>query len=271
MHKPQWKNSKNGWRVEIYHQLNNNVNHYHLHYVNSMSNKYAIHSEIIELYSLILDSGGPVMMVLISMSVIGSCVITLKILQFYLVRIGAFSNLQQAVSHYSHGQMVEAETLLKQSRNPVAKILYTVMDGQQSGLSESLLREEAQRLGTLAIADLRAHLRILEVIASLAPLLGLLGTVLGIIDAFHQMEMAGSQVDVSLLSGGIWVALLTTAAGLAIGIPAVAAVNWIESRIERFTLRTEDLVTQLFTLPILVQRQQEASCELTQQLAGQGA
>lgn len=71
--------------------------------------------------------------------------------------------------------------------------------------------------------------------------------VLGMIEAFQRLEQAGSQVDPAILSGGIWVALLTTAAGLTVAIPAVMALNWLERVIERFGHRMEDAVTQVFT------------------------
>ena len=80
---------------------------------------------------------------------------------------------------------------------------------------------------------MRAQLPALEVIGTLTPLLGLLGTVLGMIAAFRAMEVAGSQVDPSVLSGGIWQALLTTAMGLAIAIPVMAAYNWMDRKSQR--------------------------------------
>jgi biopolymer transport protein ExbB len=91
-------------------------------------------------------------------------------------------------------------------------------------------------------------LRPLEVIANLSPLLGLMGTVLGMISAFQNMEGAGNQVDPSVLSGGIWQALLTTAVGLAVAIPVVAAYNWLDRKVERISSRMNNKVTRVFTL-----------------------
>lgn len=79
----------------------------------------------------------------------------------------------------------------------------------------------------------------------MSPLLGLLGTVLGMIVAFQQMEAAGAQVDPSTLSSGIWQALLTTAVGLGIAIPAIAVHNWMERKVERVAIRMNDAVTQV--------------------------
>lgn len=111
------------------------------------------------------------------------------------------------------------------------------------------MKEELDRVASLRLNQLRAYLRPLEVIASLSPLLGLLGTVLGMIVAFQQMEAAGNQVDPSVLSGGIWQALLTTAVGLAVAIPAVMAHNWMERKVERVAALMSDTVTRIFTTP----------------------
>ena len=90
-------------------------------------------------------------------------------------------------------------------------------------------------------------MRALELIANLSPLLGLLGTVLGMIQAFQKLESAGNQVDPALLSGGIWQALLTTAVGLIVAIPALIAHQWLDRRIDRCAHVMEDYTTRVFT------------------------
>jgi len=109
------------------------------------------------------------------------------------------------------------------------------------------VREEVARYGGDALYSLRSLFRPLEVIGSLAPLLGLFGTVLGMIEAFRQLEGAGAQVDPAILSGGIWVALLTTAVGLAVAMPAVALLNWLERRVDGLAHEMNMVVTQVFT------------------------
>lgn len=111
----------------------------------------------------------------------------------------------------------------------------------------ALIREEVERSAINQLNQLRSFLRPLEIIASLSPLLGLLGTVLGMITAFQKMEGAGSQVDPSVLSGGIWQALLTTAVGLAVAILVVTMHSWLERKIERIANNINDAVTQVFT------------------------
>jgi biopolymer transport protein ExbB len=141
--------------------------------------------------------------------------------------------------------------VVERRRSPLAKVLAAAMQGmrQRSG-DEPRVREEVQRVATLELENLRSYLRLLELIAGLSPLLGLLGTVLGMIEAFQQLEQAGSRIDPALLSGGIWQALLTTAIGLAVAIPSVLALSWLERRIERCAHTMEDFVTQIFTRPL---------------------
>ena len=73
----------------------------------------------------------------------------------------------------------------------------------------------------------------MDTVAQLAPLLGLFGTVLGMIEAFQSLQTAGAGVDPSLLAGGIWVALVTTAVGLAVAMPTSMVLSWFESRTAR--------------------------------------
>ena len=136
---------------------------------------------------------------------------------------------------------------VRHSPNPVAQVLAAAIRGQLRELPEAKIREEVYRLGAERLEQLRAHLRALEVIASLAPLLGLLGTVLGMIKAFQQLQAAGARVDPSVLSGGIWEALLTTAVGLAVAIPVIVIVNLLDRRLARLAHVMNDAVSQVFT------------------------
>ena len=92
-----------------------------------------------------------------------------------------------------------------------------------------------------------AGLRILDIVAQTAPLLGLFGTVLGMIEAFQALQGAGSQVDPSVLAGGIWVALLTTAAGLAVAMPVSIGLAWLESQLDRDRAMAERILSAIAT------------------------
>lgn len=84
------------------------------------------------------------------------------------------------------------------------------------------------------IADYRQSLRPLEIVSAIAPLVGLLGTVLGMIEAFSALSEVKGQIDPAILAGGIWQALLTTAAGLMVAIPALVAWHFFDNKLEKY-------------------------------------
>ena len=112
--------------------------------------------------------------------------------------------------------------------------------------AEAQSREETERFARRLLVEARSGLRALDVIATVAPLLGLLGTVLGMIEAFQALQDSGARADPSALAGGIWEALLTTAAGMAVAIPAALALAWYESLVDSVAADMEDLATRVF-------------------------
>lgn len=195
----------------------------------------------------LLAAGGPVVAILLVMSVIAVAIALVKLMQFRAARIGDRRAARDALALWRQGRRGEAFARAEHSRNPAAQAVWRAMIGLHRGLPEAMVREEVMRYGASALEALRAWFRPLEVIASLAPLLGLFGTVLGMISAFQQLEAAGNQVNPAILSGGIWEALLTTAAGLAVAIPTVVLLNWLERRVDRLAHEMDDLVTRVFT------------------------
>ena len=110
-------------------------------------------------------------------------------------------------------------------------------------------RSRLELLAAHEAARLRTGFRFMDLAATAAPLLGLLGTVLGMIEAFRQLEAAGSRVNPSLLAGGIWEALLTTAAGMVVALVALVCLSILESLAERITVRTEQQVNAILADP----------------------
>lgn len=178
-------------------------------------------------------TGGPVVMVLAVFSVIALAVVLHKCGQFWSVRGMGDARVESALQHIEKNDRAQALLLMGGRGNPrtrvIARGLHLI---EQTRLTTADFREELSRIARRQLNYLGSHLRILEVIAVVAPLLGLLGTVLGMIEAFQAMEVAKSQVNPATLSGGIWAALLTTAVGLAVAIPASLANSWFERRIE---------------------------------------
>lgn len=204
----------------------------------------------------ILEMGGPVMLILLSMSIFALSVFIFKLIQFQYAGIYSFKKIDAALAEWKKGHYNNTINQLELSRNPAARVMQSACTGIHKNFDPTLIREEVARIANANMESLRGYFRVIEVIASLSPLLGLFGTVLGIIDAFHELEKAGSNIDPSMLSGGIRVALLTTAAGLAVGMPAIAALNWLESKLDRFIHLTENAVTQVFTHSLAVYQKQ---------------
>lgn len=107
---------------------------------------------------------------------------------------------------------------------------------------------ELMRRGNEELARMNSQIRILELIAMISPLLGLLGTVLGMIQSFQELEMAEGAANASVLAGGIWQALLTTAAGLLVAIPAAVGASLLSGRAERGAQLIEGAIAQLMLI-----------------------
>ncbi len=196
-----------------------------------------------------LGMGGPVVMILVFMSVVALAIVLVKLWQFSRLQLSRRDASSEILALYRQGAADEAVRQGEQQAHPASRLAALAIRGSRNeGLPVSAVREEVARVGAGYLAALRSYLRPLEVIAALAPLLGLFGTVLGMIKAFQALQDAGSRVDPSVLAGGIWEALLTTAVGLAVAMPVVAVLNWLESRIERAARDMEDSVTRVFTV-----------------------
>lgn len=199
----------------------------------------------------LLDLGGPVVLVLAVLSVAALTIVLMKLWQFARVGVGRHGLVEQSLALWCRRRPQEAIDALTERRSPAARLVRLAMTGARNPeLDVATLREELVRVASRQLETLRGYLRALEVIATLSPLLGLLGTVLGMIQAFQELAVSGSQVDPALLSGGIWQALLTTALGLAVAIPVVLVHSWLERRVERCGHAMEDAVTRVFTFAL---------------------
>ncbi|MEO9276010.1 MotA/TolQ/ExbB proton channel family protein [Marinomonas sp. 5E14-1] len=194
-----------------------------------------------------LQVGGPVVWILMVFSVVALTIVLLKLWQFSSLRAESLKTSKFALDDWRNGAREESLQKLDEKRPIDALVGYSMRAVLEAKSNVELIREEVERRAMNQLSQFRSFLRPLEIIATLSPLLGLLGTVLGMITAFQQMEGAGSQVDPSVLSGGIWQALLTTAVGLAVAIPVVTLQSWLERKIERIAHNMNDAVTQVFT------------------------
>jgi biopolymer transport protein ExbB len=201
-----------------------------------------------------IHTGGPVIWLLTLFSVIATTVILLKVWQFWGRLQLASDDAERALIALEEHSPAQARLLLQGSPNPQAKVLLHALQTMDAGvLNLDEIRAESWRVARAKIAELGSSLRVLEVTANLAPLLGLFGTVLGMIAAFRAMEAAGASVDPAVLSGGIWQALLTTAVGLGVAIPVSLAHSWLERRVEVEASGMQDKLERLMTRACLRQ------------------
>lgn len=200
-----------------------------------------------QIHSL-MEMGGPVVMLLAFLSVLSLTVIFYKLWQFSWIGIGRHKRARQALDLWRRGHQAEAIALLSKGKAPVSVVLLHAMRGQMFHADKgNLIREDVERVALSSLSRTRFLIRLLETIGQVSPLLGLFGTVIGMIEAFQRLQQAGATVDPSVLAGGIWVALLTTAVGLAVAIPASLFADWFTSRVEREQEVIEEVVTSVLT------------------------
>ncbi|MDF2232069.1 MotA/TolQ/ExbB proton channel family protein [Albimonas sp. CAU 1670] len=192
-----------------------------------------------------LHDGGPAVWAIAALSVVTVALILWKL--WTLLRLGAWSRArsERAIAAYREGGPAAGLAALRRRPGLRGRMLRAGFHAV-AALPPEAAREETARVARRELAEARTGLRALELIATAAPLLGLLGTVLGMIAAFRTLQEAGGRADPAMLAGGIWEALLTTAAGMAVAIPASAALTWFESVADRARQDMEDLGTRLF-------------------------
>ncbi|RWR51963.1 MotA/TolQ/ExbB proton channel family protein [Sinirhodobacter ferrireducens] len=173
--------------------------------------------------------GGWVVALLLAISVIAGAAVLWKLWDLAMLRVGPHPALAAALADWQAGQRGAAAARLAAGRSALDRLAARAM---AAGAPETL-RPRLQAETEAHAARAEAGLRLLDAIAQTAPLLGLFGTVLGMIEAFQTLQAGGSSVDPSQLAGGIWVALLTTAMGLGIAMPVSLFLSWTESRIAR--------------------------------------
>jgi biopolymer transport protein ExbB len=197
-----------------------------------------------------LERGGPAMWAIAALSVMTLALILWKLAD--LLRLGAWSRgrTAEAVDLWRQGREAAAAARIAGLASARARLVGAAMAvARDPAYGPEERREEVTRVGKALLAEARAGLRGLDLVATIAPLLGLLGTVLGMIAAFQALQEAGARADPATLAGGIWEALLTTAAGMAVAIPASVALAAFEGVIDALRRDMEDAATRILQPP----------------------
>ena len=190
--------------------------------------------------------GGPLMYLILLASIIGLAVFLERIFHLHRARIDTRRFMAAIRSLIKENRVKEAIDLCSSTPGPVAHILQAGLSRYSRSRSE--IREAIEDAGVHEVPRLEKNLVVLATIAHISPLLGLLGTVLGMIRAFMTIEELQGVVNPSDLAGGIWEALLTTAFGLFVAILAYVAYNYLVSRVGAMILDMETSATETVNL-----------------------
>ncbi len=198
---------------------------------------------------MLFQKGGALMYGLALLSVYAVGVVIYKIIQFRKANVFDRSFIESALREIKQGDRTKASRTLASIKGPVARIMRVTFECVANrDMSQKSKEAEIMRVGSADIRYLESHLRGLEMAAAIAPLVGLLGTVVGMIGSFSKLSLSGTRVDPTLLAGGIWEALLCTAGGLAVAIPALAAHYILDGIIEKVRATMKDVSVQILAL-----------------------
>ena len=186
-----------------------------------------------------MERGGPVLWPLLGCSLV-SLTITIERSLYWMRQKWAFSTarIDRILELTDAGEYAAAGTVDGVGRDAVSGALAAGLKHRQHGLSEAMQVEAGRRIDAM-----KQGLAVLDTIVTMAPLLGILGTVLGIITSFDLLGASGIE-DPKAVTGGIAQALLTTAAGLTVAIVTLIPLNYFVSRTQRETRRLEQIATQ---------------------------
>lgn len=195
---------------------------------------------------VLLSHGGPVLWLILIGSAVAVAVFVERFLHCHRAQINSLEFLNGVRTVLKRDNVVEALSICDATPGPVARLVKTAILNRDHGRER--VREALEEAGLAEVPRLEEKLNLLATIAQLAPLLGLLGTVLGFIQTFSRMQEAGLHANVGLLSDGIWQALICAAAGLAVAIPAHAGYNYLVSRVNSIVLDMERAATEIVNI-----------------------
>ncbi|MGR3467413.1 MAG: MotA/TolQ/ExbB proton channel family protein [Shimia sp.] len=157
-----------------------------------------------------------------------------KLVQFVRIGVGRRAEAERILDDWLDGRVEEAISTAREHNSVLARILHAVFSGIQARPTDTSYAEELSRQTAIReLAKMSDWMRSLDMVVQAAPMLGLLGTVVGMIDAFSVLALSEGAVDPTGLAGGIYLALTTTAAGLMIALVAFFVATLLETRIDR--------------------------------------
>ncbi|MBP7459678.1 MAG: MotA/TolQ/ExbB proton channel family protein [Candidatus Delongbacteria bacterium] len=188
------------------------------------------------LISIVLK-GGILVYLILALSIIGLAVFLERFFTIKKAAINSRAFLNRIKMLVLNNQLPEAIQVCSQTDAPVAHVLNGIL--KRRNLSYDEIKDSVETEANLQIYQLEKYFNVLGTIAAVSPLIGFLGTVTGMIRTFMAIEAHTGQVEPAILAGGIWEALITTAVGLTIGIPALIAYNYLVTKVEKFAFEIQ--------------------------------
>ncbi|OCX61455.1 flagellar motor protein MotA [Thioclava sp. SK-1] len=178
------------------------------------------------------------------LSLITVSVAIFKARQFSKLGVGRRNQAEVILDNWLSGRAEAATQAAAERKSVLARVLQAVFSGVQAKPGDTAYAEELGRQTALIeLATMAERMRLLEMVVQAAPMLGLLGTVVGMIDAFSVLSLTQGTVDPAGLAGGIWTALTTTAVGLSVALVAYFIATWLEGRIDRERVLIETVIS----------------------------
>jgi len=193
-----------------------------------------------------LSEGGWMIWVIMATSAVAVAVFLERLLQYHREQINSGEFLNGVRNVLKRDNVVEALAICDATPGPVARLVKVAILNRERG--RFAVQEALEDAGAWEVPRLEEKLNLLATIAQIAPLMGLLGTVLGFMKVFRGLEEAGLSAHASQLSGGIWQALICTAAGLAVAIPSYAGYNYLVNRINAIVLDMEQVSSEILNI-----------------------
>jgi len=201
--------------------------------------------DTLSLWSLALK-GGPVMIPLLILSIVAIYIFIERYLAISRASVDE-TNFMNNIRDFMHdGKIDSAKALCKMNYSPISLMIAKGIVRIGRPLSD--INAAIENVGKLEISKLEKNIAVLATVAGAAPMLGFLGTVIGMVRAFYNMAMAGNNIDIGLLAGGIYEAMISTIAGLIVGIISFICYNVLVARIEKVIFMLEARATEFMDL-----------------------
>ncbi len=197
----------------------------------------------------IIQKGGPVMYPIILCSILALAIVIERVYHLYKAKIDTKDFMNNVEITIKRNRIAEAIKICDKTPGPIAHIVKAGI--MKHDRSRQEIRESIEDAGHQEVPRLERHLSLLATIAHISPLLGLLGTVTGMVRAFQIIQEKSASfnpVSPGDLAGGIWEALLTTVAGLIVAIPTVVLYNYLVNRVDEFVLVMERSATEVINI-----------------------